>query len=106
MQQTIKNHAMPHGQSMAHQHDYIAMCGSTLTQLYHWSGCGAMDSAVQTWSPWSPATVSDSFLLEQSSFATQFCMCVSDEALPNLAAAVSMAKQQHLLHNDTKCSVQ
>ncbi len=81
-------------------------CGSTLTQLYHWSGFGAMDFAVQTWSPWSPATVSDSFLLEQISFAAQFRMCVSDEALPHLAAAVSMAEQQHLLRSDTKCCVQ
>lgn len=45
-----------HSQSMTDQHVYIAICGGTLTQLYHWSGCGAMDFAVQTWSPWSPAT--------------------------------------------------
>ena len=77
-----------------------------LTQLYHWSGFGAMDSAVQTWSPWSPATVSDALLLEKSSFAAQFCMCTSDEALAHLAAAVSMAKQQRLLRIDSNCSVQ
>ncbi len=97
---------MPHGQSMTHQHDYIAMCGGTLTQLYHWSGFGAMDFAVQMWSTWSPATVSNSFLLEKSFFAVQFCMCTFDEALANLAATVSMAKQQHLLHNDSNCTVQ
>ena len=50
--------------------------------------------------------MSDSFLLEQISFAAQFRMCVSDEALPHLAAAVSMAEQQHLLRSDTKCCVQ
>lgn len=33
-------------------------------------------------------------------------MCDFDEALPYLAAAVSVAKQQHLLHDDTKYSVQ
>jgi len=105
LQQSIRNHAMPHGQSMSHQHDYIAMCGSALTQLYHLSGFGAMDFAEQTWSPWSPATVSDSFLLEKSSFAAQFCMCTFDEASANLAAAVSMAKREHLLRNDPSCSV-
>ncbi len=102
MQQTVKNHAMPHGQTMAHQHDYVAMCGSTLTQLYHWSGFGAMDSAVLTWSPWSPTKVSNSFLLEESSFAVQFCMCTFDEALTNLAGAVSIACE--LLTEPCSCS--
>lgn len=70
MQHFIKNHAMPYRQSMVYQHDCIAMCGSTLTQLYHWSGFGAMDFAVQMWSPWSPATISSSILLNKSSFCS------------------------------------
>ena len=97
--QSIESHAIPHDQSMAHQHDYMNMYDGTLTQLYHWSGFGAMDVAVQAWSPYSPATLSTSFLFGNFKSLLHVYFRRSLRKL-----SCSMAKQQHLLRNDKNCT--